>query len=49
LKQTYNLEPPLWTIVTEPGHIVRWAWPVSAAHRCAAAISISVAGALICP
>jgi hypothetical protein len=21
-----NLEPPLWTILTEPEHIVRWAW-----------------------
>jgi adenylate kinase family enzyme len=21
-----NIEPPLWTIVTDPEHIVRWAW-----------------------
>ena len=21
-----NVEPPLWTILTDPEHIVRWAW-----------------------
>jgi hypothetical protein len=21
-----NVEPPLWTILTDPGHILRWAW-----------------------
>lgn len=21
-----NIEPPLWTVVTDPEHIVRWAW-----------------------
>ncbi len=21
-----NLEPPLWTVLTDPDHIVRWAW-----------------------
>lgn len=21
-----NLEPPLWTVLTDPEHIVRWAW-----------------------
>lgn len=21
-----NVEPPLWTIVTDPDHVIRWAW-----------------------
>lgn len=21
-----NIEPPLWTILTDPGHVVRWSW-----------------------
>ena len=25
-----NVEPPLWTVVTDPEHIVRWAWSTHA-------------------
>lgn len=21
-----NIEPPLWTVLTDPGHLLRWAW-----------------------
>jgi adenylate kinase family enzyme len=28
-----NIEPPLWTILTDPGHVVRWSWRT---HRTAA-------------
>lgn len=33
-----NIEPSLWTIFTDPEHIVRWAWSTqhSTAHRIAA-------------
>jgi len=33
-----NVEPPLWTIFTDPEHIVRWAWNTHAksAQRVAA-------------
>jgi hypothetical protein len=33
-----NVEPPLWTIFTDPEHIVRWAWTTHArsAQRIAA-------------
>lgn len=25
-----NVEPPLWTTVTDPDHLVRWAWSTHA-------------------
>jgi hypothetical protein len=28
-----NVEPPFWTILTEPDHIVRWAWTSHAGTR----------------
>lgn len=33
-----NIEPPLWTVFTDPEHIVRWAWTTHAktAQRVAA-------------
>jgi len=32
-----NVEPPLWTIITEPDHILRWAW--KSHHRTAIRIA----------
>lgn len=36
-----NVEPPLWTILTDPEHIVRWAWTT---HRQTAARVAGVLG-----
>lgn len=33
-----NIEPPLWTILTDPGHIVRWAWTTHA--KCAKRLAV---------
>ena len=32
-----NVEPPLWTVLTDPEHVVRWAW----AHRGASTARVS--------